>query len=296
MKLLSDRLKSIERGELLMPVLRKFLVKEHKLRETGQKTGSSVTIEDAKLSVQGFKDRIVEAETHDEDPEGEEYFHPSQFGSCYRAKWYAKRGAPINGNPQGPELLRSHMILETGTYVHMLFQNLCDRAGVLESREKLIKLPDRRIEGHADGVLRFPKGGRALLEIKTINSRGFSSLQVPHHNHKQQAMTYMNCLSLPKACIVYLEKDRHGVKEFVVDYDHDFFVRECVPRINEFHRAITHTWRAPRQEGKSINAPPCMFCNYSKLCFSSMYHKAYEAKLKKEGAPWLKIKPFVLKA
>ncbi len=164
-------------------------------------------------------------------------------------------------------MLRSYMVFETGTYVGVLFQNLCELAGVLESRETPVFSKRLKIVGHADGVLKLK--GRRLLEIKTINSRGFTSLVGPKEAHKQQIHAYQKALNLTEApaVLVYLEKDRHGIKEYSVPFDPEFYLQKVERRIAKHFRHEKEK-TIPDREGTTISALPCSWCDFKTLCWN----------------------------
>jgi hypothetical protein len=69
-----------------------------------------------------------------------------------------------------------------------------------------------RITGHCDGVLVWPDSDPEILEIKTINTRGFDFVDPimggkPKVEHVAQAQAYMWLSGLTKARILYIKKD-----------------------------------------------------------------------------------------
>jgi CRISPR/Cas system-associated exonuclease Cas4 (RecB family) len=267
---------SLKKGDKLIPKLKAFLVKEQDDICSGRVPRSAPVIRDAELSARTFRQR--KEEYNHSDPVTADYFHPSQIGQCLRKLWFRQNGAPVSTYPTGDDYLRQHFTFEIGTYAHVLIQNLISRAGLLIRREVPIRNDKRKILGHADGILRLD-GGKQLLEIKTINSRGFAKLDGPKPEHKMQTTVYMAELKLPTTIFVYYEKDAGQIKEYSYDCD-PVQVDAMNKRIESFQ---THTKKKtlPPAEGTSPHKFPCAWCEYSSVCFSTFDRRAF---LKKIGA------------
>lgn len=269
---------SLNRGEILLPRLKQFLAKERAALESNGMRDRDVVITDAMLSVACFTARAAEY-NHRERLEGQ-YFHPSALGVCLRKMWFGQKGAPPNGDPSGTDLLRSHMIFEMGTYLHVLFQNLCERAGYLKAREVAIRSRKRMLLGHGDGILEID-GERYLLEFKTVNSRGFTMVRdKPHEGYIKQVTAYMRVLKLKKCILVYVNKDNGMMKEFLVLYDRNFYLKQVKTRIRRYFRYVDAN-EVPKREGPQANLFPCNFCEFSRVCWDTYELKKW---MKKTGA------------
>lgn len=260
--------KALNRHEILVPKLKQFLIQERLDLESGKKSKKDVVVHDSQLSIDCFKERIEEFNHDVTDDLDQLLFHPSAIGQCLRKLWFQVNRNATTDEGGSEDVLKTYVIFELGTYVHVLFQNLCERAGFLKARE--VPIVDKRLKiiGHADGILELD-GEKVLLEIKTINSRGFTLLgQAPDLSHKKQAMTYMKALGLPKAAIVYINKDRNEVREYCVEFDDEFWKKQCQPRITKFLSCVAKN-EIPDREGTQKDAMPCRFCAYAGTCFDS---------------------------
>jgi hypothetical protein len=207
-------LKSMKGGEILKPRLQDFISKQNRLVAAGKKSRKAGVIRDSKLTIKAMQERIDEF-NHGEEIEGE-YFHPSALGSCLRKVWLHHKGAPEEGRGKSDEL-KSFLTFEIGTYFHLFFQNLIERAGFLVQREVAIKNKKLKILGHADLVVEIDEI-RYVGELKTINLRGFASVShQPKHDHKIQVHAYMKALDIDRAIILYYCKDTSEVREHVVE-------------------------------------------------------------------------------
>jgi CRISPR/Cas system-associated exonuclease Cas4 (RecB family) len=267
---LKNLLLELSGQEVLIPRLRQFLVDQARRERSDSESHRKAVIEDALLSAETFK-RRAEEYNHD-DPTTKRYFHPSSIGRCLRELWFKRFKAPAFSQGDGREL-ESFLTFETGTYLHVVIQNLCHRAGVLLKREVEVLDHARRIIGHADGILKL-NGRRYLLELKTINSRGFISLQAPKHAHVQQATAYMEVLGLTSAVILYFNKDNGALREFVVSFDEELHAKEVAGRIKTLRQCVKQRV-APDREGFTPKEQPCRYCDYTTLCFSEAATKAF---------------------
>jgi CRISPR/Cas system-associated exonuclease Cas4 (RecB family) len=270
---LKTLIQSLTRKELLLPRLRSFLIKESVKHEQKLFQNRDVVIQDAWMTIRTFKERIKEYNHGDFVGE---FFHPSQLGACKRAVWFDRFNAPKNSKPVDvDDLLRVHLIFETGTYVGVMFQNLCARAGLLTRREIPIVSRKYRILGHEDGEVKLD-GELMGLEIKTINARQFAEVkkrEAPKETHVLQLNTYMKCVQQKRGIIVYLEKDRHQALEYVIEFDQRLFDKSQRAIDLFFHQVRQR--KLPEQEGATPNEFPCTWCDYSHVCFGTRELKQF---------------------
>lgn len=270
---LKSYLTSALNGEVVIPKLQSFLLREIEDSPNGKPPKASI-IQDCDLTIKTFQERKKEYNHGDanEDERTKHYFHPSQAGACLRAMWYGSWKAP-QPLPDSAKLLKDYLRFEIGTYFHVLFQNLLERAGVLESREFLACDHQKKIIGHADGILSLPQ--RVLLEIKTINNRGFDELKgSPKTEHKMQVELYMDVLGLDETLFVYYNKDSSEVAAFRYQRDENFLNSVVLPRVAIYHKT-RGTLDAPERGGKSLTKMPCSFCPYAGMCWNTAYHQNF---------------------
>lgn len=267
MSKLKSLLFSMTQQERVIPVLKKFLAKKEHDEATIPGARVKYTQADAKMSVDCFTERIEEF-NHD-DPATKHYYHPSSIGQCQRKLAYRHYGAPTNGATAPQDLVKSHLIFEIGTYAHVMVQNLLQAAGLLAAREIPLRDDKLRIIGHADGKLRFAPKDEHLLEIKTINARGYSKLYEPKQEHQMQVGVYMGLLDLDATTFLYYDKDSAELKEFTYPFDRRRWENELKPRILRFHESI-ESRKLPAREGSDPKKFPCAWCEYSSVCFDTL--------------------------
>jgi len=281
---LKDLYASQKRGDKLIPILIEHLAKAKKDPAFSRK---NFALADSKMTIECFKERMDEF-NHGEDLGDDLMFHPSAIGMCQRQLFFQHFKALPNPHSVSDDLLRSYLTLELGTYVHVMFQNLCQHAGVLHKREVAIIDRKLKIVGHADGILKLG-GEKYLLEIKTINDRGFTSLNAPKPEHKGQMTCYMKCLELNRGIIVYINKNTSLLKEFLVEHDEAYFKTSCQSRIRKYLTAIEEK-ALPDKEGVSPSAFPCSYCPYSRVCFDNTELSKFSSKLSPAKRQGMKLK------
>ena len=141
-------------------------------------------------------------------------FHPSTLHKPpeYLLKTY------FDGEPEVDHSSQLLRVFDNGHDVHKRIQKYLRELGLLKEIECPVENREYEIRGHADGILEID-GKKGVLEIKSINSRGFYGLFEPDERHLIQANVYMFCLEIPRGVILYENKDNQGLKEFLVKQD-----------------------------------------------------------------------------
>jgi hypothetical protein len=276
----------ISNKEILIPELRAFLRKEQREVDAGLRSPRKGVLDDAELAAATFKER-AKSYNHDasEDDVAKHYYHPSSIGRCQRELWFQAFNAP---GADGDDLLKSHLIFEIGTYGHILFQNLCERAGVLVQRELGVLDHLLKVIGHCDGKLKI-RNDTFALEFKTINARGFAKLgSTPKDDHVWQVHIYMALLKLNAALIVYWNKDTSELREFRVPFDTALWEKKLKPRIKAHHEAV-RTRTMPDREGTGPESFPCRYCAYNRVCFETFEQDRFLKTIKPAAKVGMKL-------
>lgn len=150
---------------------------------------------------------------------------PSQAGVCMRARYYARTGAPRDGASVDP---RTRRIFDNGTKTHERLQEYLLSQGMLLMDEVPVHNYEYNIQGHTDGVLKLSASERGILEIKSINSNGFSSLKTAKEDHRRQGLVYIFCLeeqrkflqSTYKTRVAFDKSKSKRMKEYAKLYQH----------------------------------------------------------------------------
>lgn len=195
-------------------------------------------------------------------------FHPSSMGGCMRASWFDLMGAPANLPHDAEDSARTSMIFRNGDFVHLRLQWLLHEMGWLASYEVPLEDTANDIEGHCDGILSKPK--RAVLEIKSINDRGFVSVEkagAAKPEHVDQANRYMNLTGCDEAVILYECKNDQRLREFWITRDKQAYA-EDLKVIRELSSYVRMR-KVPQREGSTPSCDVCRWCGYTKLCYDA---------------------------
>ena len=113
---------------------------------------------------------------------------PSQAGKCNRANYYMRNQYEGDGGIDP----RTQRIFDNGTFTHERLQTYLLEMDLLLMDEVPLLNEPYNIQGHTDGFLNLDPEV-AILEIKSINSRGFADLKDAKEEHKCQGLVYLFC-------------------------------------------------------------------------------------------------------
>ena len=140
---------------------------------------------------------------------------PSQAGKCQRANFYMRTQVDNDGSIDP----RTQRIFDNGTYTHERLQSYMLDMGLLICDEVPLINEEYNIQGHTDGILDIGNDEIAVLEIKSINERGFTTLKDAKEEHKQQGLIYLYCLEERRK---YLHEKYNTREEFLsIDSEKD---------------------------------------------------------------------------
>jgi hypothetical protein len=141
-------------------------------------------------------------------------FHPS---SLHRDEDFLFK-AYFNGTNWEKHESRILRVFDNGHGVHSRLQGYLKDMGVLLEAEVEVWNEEFEIYGHCDGILQLADQ-KGILEIKSINSKGFQKLYSPKPEHLVQIHAYMFAMRIPRGVLLYEEKDGQNLKNFFVKED-----------------------------------------------------------------------------
>lgn len=145
---------------------------------------------------------------------------PSSASKCERAIVYSRLAYESDANAVDA---RTRRIFDNGHGMHDRLQKYMMDEGMLKMDEVPVFLDRLQIQGHTDGLLQLSRYELGILEIKSINTNGFSKLYDARDDHKEQALVYMVCLEERRKWL----KDKFSTEDelmsyFVTDEYHTF--------------------------------------------------------------------------
>ncbi len=140
------------------------------------------------------------------------HFYITDVGKCPRAVFFKFKNVPRE--KMDARILR---IFERGESMHMNIINTLIRMGLVVAAE--INIPSQEIiSGRADAIISLD-GELYVLDIKSINSMIFRTLEESKPENFQQVQLYLHFFNIKKGVLLYVDKDQQNMKEFVFDYD-----------------------------------------------------------------------------
>lgn len=186
-------------------------------------------------------------------------FYISEAGRCPRQIFFKFKNAPRK--EFDPAFLR---LFDHGEHMHRLIMKpLLSTRDIHVVASEVDIPPQEIVHGRADAVL---SDGKELfvLDIKSMNSMVFRTLHKPKEENVLQLQLYLHFFKIHKGLLLYVDKDRLELKEFIVIYN---------PKVAEFlianltvlKKQIESNIIPERIEGfPSISQ--CNYCQYKVVC------------------------------
>ena len=143
-------------------------------------------------------------------------FHPSTLSNrCDRAVWLIYHGkmetTPLEAVTQ--------RIFQNGNYLEKRVQTWLEKLGILVGREIPVKLDIPPMSGRIDFLIRHELYGIIPIELKSINTSGFTSLKQPKPEHQFHLQMYLNMGNHELGTVLYENKNDQKLKSFIVERD-----------------------------------------------------------------------------
>jgi len=186
-------------------------------------------------------------------------FYISQAGKCPRQVFFKFKNAPAK--EKEARILR---LFDHGDHMHQLIMRplLSTRAIHVIAAEVDIP-PGQLVRGRADAIISDGKEPY-VLDIKTMNSMIFRSLEKPKEDNVDQIQLYLHYFNIKNGILLYVDKDRLELKEFVVPYD-PARVKPLLDGLEKLKNQIEKNIVPPR-----ISTYPsdwqCKYCDFREIC------------------------------
>ena len=181
-------------------------------------------------------------------------YHPSAMSGCKRAIYYDRIGT----EPKACWDLQTLMYFHLGHALHDMVQDklLAEVPGF--QSEITVDFPALNIYGHTDGVFAEEDW---LLEIKTMGSSSFNSLIRPKKEHVEQVHCYMAGTDIPRAQILYVNRDNGLTRGFKVYFDEEIW-QGVVATIAEVEEHV----KSEEPPAREVSRWTCRTCKFKWEC------------------------------
>ena len=168
----------------------------------------------------------------DQRPARKGVFYPSALGSvCDRYLYNCFNGLV---HPETISAI-SRRIFDCGDYLGYRYEKYFEKMKLLLGTELPIKSELPPISGRLDFLIMHPTHGSTIVELKSINSRGFTGLVEPKPEHTIQTQIYLNLSQYEYGIVLYENKNDQKIKAFGMKKDKELWntlVDRCIRIMN----------------------------------------------------------------
>ena len=168
-----------------------------------------VTVSDSqdKWLLKSFDTHLKESQR----PARQGVFYPSALGSdCDRYLYNC-----FHGLVKQEEISAiSRRIFDCGDYLGYRYEKYFKKMGMLLGTELAIKSALPPISGRLDFLITHEQYGPSIIELKSINHRGFAALTEPKPEHTIQLQIYLNLSIYEYGIVLYEDKNDQKIKAF----------------------------------------------------------------------------------
>lgn len=186
-------------------------------------------------------------------------FYVSQAGKCPRQVFFKFKNAPkkeLEAN-----ILR---LFDHGDHIHQLIMKpLLSTRDIHVVASEVDIPPQELVRGRADAIVSDGKD-LYVLDIKSMNSMMFQKMTEPKRDNVDQIQLYLHYFRIPRGILLYVDKDKLNLKEFVVEYDKKR-TEEMIEGLKKLKGQIESDIipaRIPEYPAKW----PCGYCEYREIC------------------------------
>ena len=141
-------------------------------------------------------------------------FYPSMLGNTCDRYLYLAYNGQLGDQVIGAKLVR---IFDHGGSLEVRMQKYFERTGLFLAAEQSVKVHTPPISGRYDFLLKHEEYGRVILELKSINDKGFKALiDTPKPEHLLQVQIYLNLAGVENGVVLYENKNDQTLKAFKV--------------------------------------------------------------------------------
>jgi len=195
----------------------------------------------------------------DKDKKPPKHFYISQAGKCPRHLFFKFKNVPEK--ELEPHILR---LFDHGDHMHQLIMSALTSTRDIHVVASEVKIPPQElISGRADAVI---SDGNQLyvLDIKSMNSMIFRTLEEPKPENVQQIQLYLYYFKIPKGILLYVNKDNLQLKEFIFDYN-PAQAEELIKGLTTLKSKIDSNIIPVRLADYPDNWQ-CRYCQYKSVC------------------------------
>ncbi|MDO8424625.1 MAG: PD-(D/E)XK nuclease family protein [bacterium] len=198
-----------------------------------------------------YLDRQKDKEQH--------HFYITDAGKCPRAVFFKFKNAPRE--EMEAKVLR---MFDHGDHIHQLIMKpLLSIRDIHVVASEVNIPPQELVSGRADAIISDGKE-MYVLDIKSMNSMIFGKLASPKEENIDQVQLYMHFFKVPKGILLYVDKDKLELKDYVFKYD-KIRAKNLLDSLEILKKQIDKNVVPPRIS----NYPDdwqCRYCQFREIC------------------------------
>ena len=157
--------------------------------------------------------------------------------------------------------------MDSGTDRHTRIETAMHNAGILVSKEAVLKYDDPPISGRTDAIINWQEQ-EILTEIKTKTEEGFGRTKKPANYHIEQLLIYMKILKKAFAILIYENKNNHEMLMFPVNLNQKYkdFINYFFDWMRQVKKAFDEKQLPRNPHRMKYNSKNCKDCMFLKVC------------------------------
>lgn len=184
-------------------------------------------------------------------------FWITDAGRCPRMIFFKFKKAPRK--EMEPWVLR---MFDHGDYIHRLILSALFSLGLVRASEINIP-PQDLISGRADAIISL-NNELYVLDIKSMNSMVFRSLEKPKEENINQLQLYLHFFNISKGIILYVNKDNQELKEFIIEKN-PVLIERLLKELRDLKTKIDTNIVPPALSDWPKNWQ-CQYCQFRDMC------------------------------
>ena len=198
-----------------------------------------------------YLDRQKDREQH--------HFYITDAGRCGRALFFKFKNAPRK--EMEANILR---LFDHGDHIHQLIMKPLLSVREIHVVASEVNIPPQElISGRADAIISDGKD-LYVLDIKSMNSMIFRNLNGAKEENIDQVQLYLHYFKIPKGILLYVDKDKLELKEFVINYDKNRALN-LLENLAEIKKKIDSNIIPDRLPDYPDNWQ-CQYCQFREIC------------------------------
>jgi CRISPR/Cas system-associated exonuclease Cas4 (RecB family) len=190
----------------------------------------------------------------------QQHFYITDAGKCPRSVFFKFKNAPRK--EMEARILR---MFDHGDHIHQLIMKPLLSIREIHVVASEINIPPQElISGRADAIISDGKN-MYVLDIKSMNSMIFGKLAEPKEENVDQIQLYMHFFKVPKGILLYVDKDKLELKDFVLAYD-EVRVKNLLSSLDYLKKQIDKNVIPSRIPGYPNDDWQCKYCSFKEIC------------------------------